>query len=52
MESVYLPMSWFTSGYDLSDSDAAKILENDHEWGVIGYNHYCPTCAYELSDEE
>lgn len=46
-ESVFLPMSWYVGGYDLTDSDAKALLENHHDWLVDGDHHYCPDCKKE-----
>jgi hypothetical protein len=40
-ESVFLPMNWYVGGYDLKDSDAERMLENDHGWLTVEDNHYC-----------
>ncbi len=42
--SLFLPMQWSTGGYDLSDSNAEKILTNDHDWLVVDGVHLCDSC--------
>lgn len=43
-ESVFLPMSWSTGGYDLRDSKAEAILSDNHNWLTEGESHYCESC--------
>ena len=43
-ESVYLPMGWGIGGYDLNDESIERLLTGDHDWLVMGENHYCRGC--------
>ena len=51
-ENVFLRLDWFVSGYDLTDSDAARILARDHGWAVEGKYHYCGCCKQALIEIE
>jgi len=43
-KSVFLPMTWNCSGYDLSDTAIERILDTDHGWLTVSDNHYCEDC--------
>lgn len=47
-EHVFLPMTWSVGGYDLSDTDAERVLDGDHYWLTVGDDHFCEICRKEF----
>lgn len=39
--SVFLPCDWNVHGYDLEDSKAERLLQEDQGWIVLNGKHFC-----------
>lgn len=50
-ESVYLTCNWYTSGYDIRDRDAERMLDSDHGWSTDENRHYCYDCSQRSGTE-